>query len=154
MESKIEGVVVKSLKIIPDERGWLMEILRADDRFFEKFGQVYTSVVYPGVVKGWHYHRVQRDNLCVIKGMAKLVIYDSRDDSVTRGNLMEFYLGEKNAILVSIPPGLLHGMKGIGTEPAFFINIPTEVYNYGEPDEYRVDPFSGEIPYDWSRKDG
>ncbi len=153
MESKIEGVVVTPLKVIPDERGWLMEILRADDKSFEKFGQVYTSVVYPGVVKGWHYHKIQRDNLCVIKGMAKLVIYDSREDSTTKGNLMELFVGEKNTLLVSIPPGLLHGMKGIGTEPAFFINIPTEVYNYNEPDEYRVDPHSGEVPYDWSRKD-
>ncbi len=154
MESKIDGVEIKILNVIPDERGWLMEIFRNDDPFFEKFGQVYTSVVYPGVVKGWHYHKTQRDNLCVIKGMAKLVIYDSREHSMTRGKLLELFIGEKNPLLVSIPPGLLHGMKGIGIEPAFFINIPTEVYNYKEPDEYRIDPDSGEVPYDWSRKDG
>jgi dTDP-4-dehydrorhamnose 3,5-epimerase len=154
MESKIEGVVAKPLNVIPDERGWLMEILRADDVFFEKFGQVYMSVVYPGVVKGWHYHKSQRDNLCVIRGMAKLVIFDSREDSTTKGNFKEFFIGERNPLLVSIPPGLLHGMKGIGTEPAYFINIPTEVYNYSKPDEYRLDPHSGEVPYDWTGKDG
>lgn len=152
--TEIKGVEIKRLKVIPDERGWLMEIMRADDGFFEKFGQVYLSAVYPGVVKGWHYHKVQRDNLCVVKGMAKLVLYDDREKSATKGNLSELFLGEKNPLLVSIPPGVLHGMKGIGTEPAYFINLPTELYNYDEPDEYRVDPHSAEVPYDWSRKDG
>jgi dTDP-4-dehydrorhamnose 3,5-epimerase len=154
MQANIDGVKIKKLRVIPDERGWLMEILRFDDEVFEKFGQVYLSVVYPGVVKGWHYHKVQRDNMCVIKGMAKLVLYDSRDESPTKGQLMELFIGEKNPVLVSIPAGVLHGMKGIGTEPAMFINTPTEIYDYDKPDEFRTDPFSGEVPYDWSRKDG
>jgi len=154
MRDKIKGVEIKELRVIPDERGWLMEILRADDALFTKFGQVYLSTVYPGAVKGWHYHKVQRDNLCVVKGMAKLVLYDSRNDSSTKGQLMELFIGEKNPLLVSIPPGVLHGMKGISNEPTLFVNVPTEVYNYSEPDEFRVDPHSGEVPYDWSRKDG
>lgn len=154
MQQGIEGVRIKPLRVIPDERGWLMEILRADDELFERFGQVYLSTVYPGVVKGWHYHKVQRDNLCVIKGMAKLVLYDSRDNSPTKSTLIELFIGEKNPLLVSIPAGVLHGMKAIGTRTAMFINIPTELYNYSEPDEFRVDPHSGELPYDWSRKDG
>lgn len=154
MKSPIEGVEIKQLCVIADERGWLLEMLRSDDDFFEKFGQVYLSAVYPGVVKGWHYHKVQRDNLCVIKGMAKLVLYDSRDKSSTKGKMTEYFLGEKNPLLVSIPPGVMHGMKGIGTEPALFINVPTELYDYDDPDEFRVDPHSGEIPYNWSRKDG
>ncbi len=154
MQERIEGVEIKELRVIPDERGWLMEILRADDALFTKFGQVYLSTVYPGAVKGWHYHKVQQDNMCVIKGMAKLVLYDARDDSPTKGQLMELFIGEKNPLLVSIPPGVLHGMKGISTEPTLFVNVPTEVYNYSEPDEFRVDPHSGEVPYDWSRKDG
>jgi dTDP-4-dehydrorhamnose 3,5-epimerase len=131
-----------------------MEILRSDDAFFEAFGQVYLSAVYPGVVKGWHYHKVQRDNLCVVKGMAKLVLFDNRDKSPTSGEIMELFIGEKNPVLVSIPPGVLHGMKGIGTEPALFVNVPTEPYDYNKPDEHRLDPHSGQIPYDWSRKDG
>ncbi len=154
MENKIEGLRIKSLRVIPDERGWLMEIMRADDSFFEKFGQVYLSVAYPGVVKGWHYHKVQRDNMCVIKGMAKLVLYDAREDSKTKGNIVELFIGDKNPLLVSIPPGVMHGMKGISPEPAMFINVPTELYDYENPDEHRVAPHSTEIPYDWSRKDG
>lgn len=154
MKDSIEGVKIKTLRVIPDERGWLMEILRTDDELFERFGQAYLSVVYPGVVKGWHYHKVQRDNLCVVRGMAKLVLYDSREGSASKGQLMELFLGELNPMLVSIPSGVLHGMKGIGIEPAMFINIPTELYSYTEPDEYRIDPHSQEIPYDWSRQDG
>ncbi|MBD3286027.1 dTDP-4-dehydrorhamnose 3,5-epimerase [candidate division WOR-3 bacterium] len=154
MQDKIEGVEIKKLRVIPDERGWLMEILRSDDTFFAKFGQVYLSAVYPGVVKGWHYHKVQQDNLCVVKGMAKLVLYDSRETSSTTGKIMELFIGEKNPVLVSIPTGVLHGMKGVGTEPALFVNVPSEPYDYDKPDEYRVDPHSDEVPYDWSREDG
>lgn len=145
----IEGVVIKNLKVIPDERGWVMEMLRCDDKIFTKFGQVYLSVVYPGVVKGWHYHKRQTDNFTVVKGMAKVVLYDRREDSPTYGETNEFFMGERNPILLVIPPLVLHGMKGIGTEPAYLINCPTEPYNYDNPDEYRVDPHGGEIPYDW-----
>lgn len=150
----IHGVVTKPLKTIPDERGFLMEMLRRDDPFFQEFGQVYLTVVYPGVVKGWHWHRLQTDHFVVVKGMAKVVLYDRRSDSPTHGDVNEYFLGEMNRTLLVIPPGVLHGMKGIGTEPAFLINTPTHVYNYAEPDEYRVDPHDSDVPYDWSRKDG
>jgi dTDP-4-dehydrorhamnose 3,5-epimerase len=150
----IAGVTLKPLKVVPDERGYLMEILRADDPFFEKFGQAYLTVVYPGVVKGWHWHKVQTDHFCVVKGMAKVVLYDRRPESATHGEINEYFLGERNPSLLVIPQGVLHGMKGIGTEPALLLNLPTEVYRYADPDEYRVAPHEGEVPYDWSRKDG
>ena len=89
----IHGVAVKKLRVIPDERGFLMEILRDDDEIFEKFRQVYITTVYPGVVKGWHYHKLQRDNMTVIKGMAKIVLYDSRPESPTYGETNEFFDG-------------------------------------------------------------
>jgi dTDP-4-dehydrorhamnose 3,5-epimerase len=150
----IDGVRTKKLKVIPDERGFLMEMLRDDDEFFQKFGQVYLSVVYPGVVKGWHYHRKQTDHFVFVKGMAKVVLYDSRDGSPTKGEVNEFFLGEQNPMLLVIPPGVLHGMKGIGVEPALLINVPDQVYDYAEPDEFRVPPHDNTVPYDWSRKDG
>jgi dTDP-4-dehydrorhamnose 3,5-epimerase len=150
----IEGVVVKPLKVIADERGYLMEMMRSDDPFFRKFGQSYVSVAYPGVVKGWHYHKIQTDHFVIVKGMMKVVLYDDREGSPTRGEVNEFFLGERNPVLVSIPPGVWHGMKGIGTEPAMLVNTPTEAYNYKQPDEYRVDPHQNDIPYDWARKDG
>lgn len=150
----IQGVATKKLKVIPDERGRLMEILRADDELFTKFGQVYITTAYPGVVKGWHYHKKQTDHFAVVKGMIKLVLYDHRDDSPTKGEINEFFLGEHHPMLVKIPPLVLHGFKCISEEEAFCINIPTELYNYDRPDEFRVDPYDNDIPYDWGRKDG
>ncbi len=148
----IAGVRVKDLRVIPDERGRLMEILRSDDELFQKFGQLYMTTAYPGVVKGWHYHQKQVDNFAVVKGMIKLVLYDRRQDSPTRGEVNEFFLGDRNPQLVQIPALVLHGFKGVGTEEAIVINCPTELYHHAQPDEFRVDPFSGEVPYDWALK--
>ncbi len=150
----IEGVATKQLRVIPDERGYLMEILRNDDPLFSNFGQVYMTTAYPDVVKGWHYHKEQTDNMTVVRGMAKIVLYDMREDSPTNGEIAEFFVGEKNPILIQIPPGVAHGMKAIGTELACMLNVPTHKYNYEKPDEYRFPAHGGEIPYDWSRKDG
>jgi len=150
----IDGVATKKLRVIPDERGRLMEILRSDDELFSRFGQVYMTTVYPGVVKGWHYHKKQTDHFAVVKGIAKLVLYDNRDDSPTKGDINEFFVGEHNALLVKIPPLVLHGFKCIGKEEAICINIPTEVYNYDQPDEFRVDPHKNDIPYSWDRREG
>ncbi len=150
----IEGVYVKKLNWIPDERGKLMEILRCDDPMFEKFGQVYITTCYPGVVKGWHSHRKQRDNMAIIKGMAKVALYDDRPDSPTRGLINEFFIGEDNPLLISVPPMVLHGFKAYGLEPAYMINTVTEPYNHEKPDEIRVDPYNNNIPYDWSLKQG
>ncbi len=150
----IEGVQTKLLRVIPDERGYLMEMLRADDPFFQKFGQVYLSVVYPGVVKGWHYHQRQTDHFVVVKGMAKVVLYDRREASATHGEVNEFFVGERNPMLIVIPPLVLHGMKGVGSEPAYLINIPSEPYSHDQPDEFRVDPHDDAVPYDWSLKEG
>jgi dTDP-4-dehydrorhamnose 3,5-epimerase len=150
----IDGAILKALKVIPDERGFLMEILRRDDPFFREFGQVYLTVVYPGVVKGWHYHKRQTDHFCVVKGMAKVVLYDRREGSATFGEVNEHFLGDHNRSLLVIPPGVLHGMKGVGNEPAYLVNTPTHPYDYRAPDEFRVDPHVNDIPYDWSRKDG
>ncbi len=150
----IEGVIVKSLKVVPDERGRLMEIMRRDDAFFSGFGQVYLSTVFPGVVKAWHYHNVQEDRFTCIRGMVKAVLYDDRDTSPSRGVLNEFFVGEHNPRLVVIPPGVYHGWKCISEYEAYVINIPSEPYNRSDPDEYRVDPHDGGIPYDWRRKDG
>lgn len=150
----IEGVKVKKLKVIPDERGRLMEMFRCDDEFFLKFGQVYLSTTYPGVVKGWHYHKLQTDNIVCVKGTLKLVLYDGRENSTTKGEVSEFFLGEHNPLLVQVPKGVYHGWKCISEFEAFVINCPTEPYNYSQPDEYRLDPHSNDIPYQWERKDG
>jgi dTDP-4-dehydrorhamnose 3,5-epimerase len=150
----IDGVIVKKLKVLPDERGRLMEIMRVDDNFFQKFGQVYMTTAYPGVVKGWHYHKKQADNMAVIKGMMKIVLYDSRKDSATFGEINEIFAGVHNPVLVHIPSFVYHGFKCISEEEAIVINTPTEVYNYNKPDEYRLPAHGSDIQYDWGRKDG
>lgn len=150
----IQGVKTKKLRVIPDERGRLMEILRCDDELFEQFGQVYMTTAYPGVVKGWHYHKLQTDNIAVIKGTMKLVLYDGREDSSTKGEVNEFFIGEHNPMLVQIPKLVLHGFKCISQDQAIAVNVPTEKYDYDKPDEYREHPHDNNIPYDWHRKDG
>jgi len=150
----IEGVKTKKLKVIPDERGRLMEIFRCDEEIFEKFGQVYLSTTYPGVVKGWHYHKIQTDNIACVHGMLKLVLFDDREGSATKGEVNEFFIGEHNPMLVQVPKGVYHGWKCVSQEEALVINCPTEAYDYTKPDEYRLDPHRNEIPYKWERKDG
>ncbi|HET9264906.1 MAG TPA: dTDP-4-dehydrorhamnose 3,5-epimerase family protein [Vicinamibacterales bacterium] len=150
----IAGVKVKPLRLVPDERGWLMEILRGDDTaVFTKFGQVYVSATYPGVVKAWHLHRRQIDNFACVAGMVKLVLVDTREDSPTLGAINEFFIGTQNPMLIQVPNLVYHGWKCISVEPALVVNVPTEPYDHAEPDEYRLDPHET-LPYDWSRKDG
>lgn len=150
----IDGVKVKKLRVIPDERGRLMEILRSDDELFSKFGQVYMTTVYPGIVKAWHLHKIQTDNVAALKGMIKLALYDSRENSSTKGEVNEFFIGEHNPFLVQIPKGVYHGWKCISESEAIVVNCPTEVYNYEKPDEYRLPYNTDQIPYDWETKHG
>lgn len=150
----IEGVKIKKLKVIPDERGRLMEILRSDDELFKEFGQVYMTTTYPGVVKAWHLHKIQTDNVACLSGMIKLVMYDGREKSPTKGELNELYIGDNNPLLVQIPNNVYHGWKCISENEAIVINCPTELYNYEKPDEYRLPYDTKEIPYDWEVKHG
>lgn len=150
----INGVKTKALKVNLDERGRLFEILRRDEAVFSQFGQVYCTTVNAGVVKGWHYHKKQVDNFVCVGGMIKLVAYDSRPRSSTKGLINEFFIGTHNPMLVQIPAGVYHGFKGLSYPEAIVVNIPTEPYHHQRPDEYRLDPHRSEIPYDWSSKDG
>lgn len=145
----IHGVKTKELRVIPDERGWLMEILRCDDDLFTKFGQVYLTTAYPGVVKAWHLHKKQTDNFTCIHGSMKVVLYDDRKDSSTYKEINEFVFGVEKPLLLSVPPFVYHGFKALGTKTAYFLSVPTEPYNYKKPDEYRLPPDTKEIPYDW-----
>ena len=147
----VDGVKIKKLKVIPDERGRLMEILRSDDECFEKFGQVYMTTVKPGVVKAWHYHLVQRDNFCCVGGKIRIGLYDAREGSPTFGKTMDIISSPDDPKLVSIPPKVYHGFKGLADEESVVINTPTEMYNHAKPDEYRVDAFKNDIPFDWRK---
>ncbi|MFQ6085412.1 MAG: dTDP-4-dehydrorhamnose 3,5-epimerase family protein [Candidatus Bathyarchaeia archaeon] len=150
----IQGVEVKHLKVISDERGWLYEILRQDEAIFEQFGQVYITTSYSGIVKAWHMHKLQTDYLCVVRGMAKIALYDGRKGSPTRGEVNEFFAGERNPILIKVPARVWHGFKAIGHETAYVLNIPTLPYNHEKPDEYRLPYDTDKIPYRWETKMG
>ena len=146
----ITGVEIHPLKQIPDDRGKVMHMLRCDDTWFEKFGEIYFSVVYPGVVKGWHLHKRMTLNYAVVSGMIKLVLYDDREGSRTRAELQEIYTGDDNYALIMIPPGIWNGFKGIGVKPAIVANCATDPH---DPEEIvRLDPFSPNIPYNWNLK--
>lgn len=148
----IDGVIIKPLKKICDERGMVMHMLRRDDPDFEGFGEIYFSIIYPGVVKGWHLHQEMTLNYAVVFGMIKLVLYDERQDSPTEGELQEICVGEDNYVLVKIPPRVWNGFKGLGVKPAIVANCATIPH---DPDEIsRLDPFDNRIPYDWSLKHG
>ena len=148
----IDGVVARPLRQIPDERGKVMHMLRADDPHFERFGEIYFSVVYPGAVKGWHLHTEMTLNYAVVSGRIKLVCFDDREGSRTRGNVWEAFLGEDNYQLVTVPPGVWNGFKGSGGVSAIVANCATVPHR---PDEIiRKDPSSPDIPYQWELRHG
>jgi dTDP-4-dehydrorhamnose 3,5-epimerase len=150
--SEIHDVHVTPLRRIADERGAVFHMLREDSPVFERFGEIYFSTVYPGVVKGWHIHSRMTLNYAVPVGMIKLVCYDNRPDSPTRGVVQEMHIGELNYALVTIPPKVWNGFKGEGVQPALVANCATIAHDPTEID--RMDPFDNDIPYDWSLKHG
>lgn len=143
----IHDVQITPLRRIPDERGKIMHMMRCTDPHFKKFGEVYFATAYPGVIKGWHVHKRQVQNYAVIQGMAKVVLYDGREDSPTFGEIQEVFMGEDHYVLLTIPTGVVNGWKGIGTETVLLANCATEAHEADEMD--RIDPFSDEIPYKW-----
>ena len=148
----IDGVTVTPLRRIPDERGLIAHMFRADDPQFEKFGEIYFSYIYPGAVKAWHLHREMVLNYAVPVGNIKLVLFDEREGSPTRGELMELFIGEINYCRVRIPQGVWNGFKGIGTGVAVVANLASIPHDPGEI--LRMDPHENRIPYSWARRDG
>ena len=148
----IDGVSVKPLRRIPDERGFIMHMLRSDDPEFQQFGEIYFSTIYPGVIKAWHLHSEMALNYAVVVGMIKLVLYDQRDGSPTKGEIQELYIGQENYQLVTIPPDIWNGFKGIGTQMAIVANCATIPHDPAEIS--RIDPFDLSIGYDWGLKNG
>ena len=147
----IDGVQVVPLRRIPDERGTVYHMLKCTDPHFRQFGEIYFSTVYPGVIKGWHKHREMTLNYACIEGRIKLVLYDGRADSPTKGELMEIFLGPDNYCLVIIPPEVWNGFKGMSAPYAIVANCCTHPHDTSRSE--RMDPFSNKIPYDWALKD-
>ncbi|WP_017752678.1 dTDP-4-dehydrorhamnose 3,5-epimerase family protein [Clostridium tyrobutyricum] len=148
----IEGVLVKSLKKIPDERGCIMKMQESCDKEFKGFGEIYFSAIYPGVVKGWHLHSNAVLNYAVVSGMIKLVLFDNREGSSSKGELMEIYLGEQNYVMVQIPPKVWNGFKCIGDKISIVADLITLTHD--KDDMQRLNPHNNKvIPYEWKRND-
>ncbi|MDD4941481.1 MAG: dTDP-4-dehydrorhamnose 3,5-epimerase family protein [Candidatus Omnitrophica bacterium] len=148
----IKGVEIHPLRQIPDERGKIMHMLRSTDEYFDTFGEIYFSVVNPGVIKGWHLHKKMTLNYAVVAGMIKLALYDDRKNSTTKGEVQEIFTGEDNYCLIKIPPGIWNGFKGIGTKPAIVANCATLAHDPAEI--VRRDPRDNSIPYSWDLVNG
>lgn len=143
----IAGVVIHPLRQIRDERGAVLHMLRADAPHFEGFGEIYFSQVLPGAIKAWKRHREMIQNFAVPVGRIKLVIYDDRPDSPTRGKLQELIVGSDHYGLVRIPPGVWYGFQGIAEGPSTLANCATLAHDPLESE--RLDAHAETIPYRW-----
>lgn len=143
----IEGVAIKPLRQILDERGKVMHMIRSDDPDFISFGEIYFSCIYPGVIKGWHIHKKMTLNYAVPYGTIKLVLYDDRVSSSTGGEVQEIFLGPENYCLVQIPPRVWNGFKGVGTTPSIVANCSSIPHDPKEIE--RKSPDDPDIPYKW-----
>jgi dTDP-4-dehydrorhamnose 3,5-epimerase len=146
-----EGFELKPLRRIPDERGTIFHMLRSTDSHFRQFGEIYFTTVYRGVIKGWHRHREMTLNYACIEGRVKLVVFDDRPESATRGALAEAYLGPDLYSLAIIPPDLWNGFKGMSEPHAIVANCCTHPHDPARTT--RLDPLDPSIPYDWERRD-
>ena len=151
----IQGVEIKNLKVIKDDRGFLMEMLRADDKIFKKFGQVYMTFCKYGVAKAWHYHKLQGDYFIALQGKTLVGLYDARKKSESYGQTAKFILAAPEErgqhIVLKIPKGVYHGFTALTKNGSKVLNVPTKAYNYKKPDEYRMPWNAKEIPFCWPR---
>lgn len=164
----IQGVKIKELKVIKDSRGFLMEMLRNDDKIFEKFGQVYMTFCKYGVAKAWHYHKLQNDHFVCLQGKTLVGLYDARKKSKTFGEINKFTLlapeedrcqnvrsykmtPKGNVVLLKIPKGVYHGFAALTKKGSKILNVPTKTYNYKKPDEYRFLWNDKSIPFSWPK---
>jgi dTDP-4-dehydrorhamnose 3,5-epimerase len=148
----IEGVSISPLRQLLDDRGKVMHMLRSDSNVFLSFGEIYFSVVYPGMIKAWHIHHRMTLNYAVPSGNIKFVLYDDRVESPTRGRVMEIFTGEDNYCLITVPPMIWNGFKGLGSKNAIVANCASIAHDPGEIE--RRDPLDPFFPYSWAGKHG
>jgi dTDP-4-dehydrorhamnose 3,5-epimerase len=143
----IEGVVITPLEQIFDERGKVMHMLRKDSPVFKEFGEIYFSCTYPGAIKAWHLHKKMTLNYAAIHGSIKCVLFDNRPGSKTSGRVEEYFLSPENYSLVTVPPLIWNGWKGVGNEISIVANCATLPHDKNEIQ--RIPASDKSIPYDW-----
>ncbi len=136
---RIPGILIKKLTVFANDQGYLFETLRTDDRIFDKkFGQVLVSEVYPGIIKGLHRHKKQTDYTTCIKGNIKYVAIKEINGELL---INTFVIGEKNPILIKVPPGIWHGYTPVSNESTTVLHTMDLAYDPKDSDTDRVDPF-------------
>ena len=143
----IHDVKITTLKIISDNRGKVMHMLRSDNSIFKSFGEIYFSTIYHNSIKGWHLHREATLNYACIKGNVKLVLFDDRDSSPTRGVCHELILSPENYFLVTVPPNIWNGFKGLDKSESIIANCLTLPHN--EKEMVRKEPNDNKFNYNW-----
>ena len=125
----ISGVRLTQLKVIKDSRGKVMHMLRNDSSTFKSFGEIYFSTVFPNIVKGWHLHKDSDLNYVCVYGKVKLVLFDKREKSESYNKIQEIILSPDNYFLVTIPPNIWNGFKGISKAESIIANCLSLPHN-------------------------
>lgn len=148
---QIAGVEITKLSIFSDHRGAVLHMINENSPTFTKFGEVYFSEILPNTVKAWKKHKLQTQNFVVPIGMVKLVLYDDREDSLTKGNIQIINLGRpNNYVRVTVPSNLWYGFSTIGTSKALLVNCAD--YPHDKLESIILDSNSGLIPFKWNEK--
>lgn len=146
----IDGIVRKPLRIIPDERGPLMHMIRRDWPEVTDFSEVYFSCISHGAVKAWRRHTRMTMQLCVPHGAVEIILYDTRPDSPTFGAFHREFLSPKNEdtyALLIVPPGIWNGFRGLSDDTSIIVNCASIPHDPDEAEKCRLDDPS--IPYTW-----
>ena len=150
-ESKIEGVIIQNLKIISDDRGSVLHMLREDSSLFTVFGEIYFSEINPKTIKAWKLHKSLTQNIAVLMGKIRLVLYDNRPSSKTLGQIIEHEIGrDSNYCLVQIPPMLWYGFQSLDNQKALIANCTDQPHDPLESESISID--SNKIPFQWDSK--
>lgn len=151
---EIDGVFLHDVKHVPRDHGIITEIYRPEwDPTNKPVVQVYQSRLFPAAIGAWSCHKIATDRLFVSQGHLKIVLYDDREESSTKGTLLEILAGDYNPAFLVIPPGVWHGVQNLGTADVILLNLPTRGYVYEDPDHYRLPYNTSNIPYQWTAKE-
>jgi len=147
MKKNIEGVKITPLKIFSDDRGSVMHMLRNDSKIFDKFGEIYFSTIFKDKIKAWHLHKEATLNYACVYGEVQLVLFDERKGSSTFGEYQELILSLKNYSLITIPPNIWNGFKGLSDKFSIIANCLNLPHN--EKEMVRLDIKDNRFKYHW-----
>jgi dTDP-4-dehydrorhamnose 3,5-epimerase len=147
----IEGVLMHKMRNVMKDNGYLTEIFREEWEEGAEIKHIFQETLNPGEITAWHCHQNTTDRLFASLGSLKIVLYDARKESSTRGLLNVFRVGTAHPHLIVVPPGIWHGVMNIGPEISLIVNITDKVYEYESPDHWRLDEDTDQIPYSFRK---